>query len=64
MMNDSWIFNKAFNTKFRDHQLEAQISFEEYMLDFKKQLKYGKIMNKINKEKEMEILCAIEREEC
>jgi hypothetical protein len=34
------------------------------MSDFRKQLKDGKILNKINKEKEMEISSAIEREEC
>lgn len=64
MMNDSWVFHKAFNTQFRDRQMDARIAFEQYMSDFRKQLKDGKILNKINKEKEMEISSAIEREEC
>lgn len=49
-MNESWIFQKAHNTKFRDHEKDSQIVFEQYMLDFRKQLKNGKIHNLANKE--------------
>jgi hypothetical protein len=63
MMNDKWIINKAYNTKFRDHQMDAQTAFEEYMLDFRKQLKDGKILNKISRDKKMEISSQIVRQE-
>lgn len=50
MMNDGWVFHKALHTNFRDHERDSQIVFEQYMLDFRRQLKDGKILNTINKD--------------
>ena len=50
MMNDGWVFHKALHSRFRDHERDAQIVFEQYMLDFRRQLKDGKILNTINKD--------------
>jgi hypothetical protein len=50
MMNDSWIFHKALHTKFKDNERDSQIIFEKFMLEFRKQLKNGTILNSINEE--------------
>ena len=50
MMNESWIYHKALHTKFKDNERDSQITFEKFMLEIRKQLKNGTILNTINTE--------------